>query len=280
MRKPRGFTLIEIVVVIAIISLLLAMATLATRAITVQQRLSTTNTRLATVDAALVAFVMVQKRLPCPADGTLASGAVNAGAELRDATQCTTDQSNGVVPWQTLGISENDATDGWQRRITYRVDPNLAHNNALDMSMCDPAGQSTLSPSATCNAACTASALTSCTPPQAFLVTKGIPIRNAAGTVLMNPNAGPPTGAAYVLISHGESGGGAYLSAGTLATSTSTDGTEEQKNYANVAYAAATSYYVDDGISEVAGATHFDDILSHPTVLSVINKAALGPRSH
>jgi len=38
----------------------------------------------------------------------------------------------------------------------------------------------------------------------------------------------PSTGAAYILISHGESGGGAYTSAGVLAPTASTDGTEEQ----------------------------------------------------
>jgi prepilin-type N-terminal cleavage/methylation domain-containing protein len=286
MRKQRGFTLIEIVVVLAIVAMLLAMATFATRAITIQQRISTTATRLATVDAALTQFVMVQKRLPCPADGTVASGALDgggnpAGTELRDATHCTTDESNGVVPWHTLGITENEATDGWLRRITYRVDPTLALNNGMDMSMCDPAGQATVSPAGSCNAACSSTALTTCTKPQDFLLTKGIPVQNVAGAVLLNPNSSPPTGAAYVLVSHGESGGGGYLNSGSLGTSTSTDGAQEQKNYANAAYVAGTSYYVDDTTSEVPGAaTHFDDMLSHPTILTVISKAALGPRSH
>ena len=93
----------------------------------------------------------------------------------------------------------------------------------------------------------------------------------------MNPAAAPPTGAAYVMISAGETGGGAYLTTGVVATRTITDGNEERKNYAN---AAVQPYYVDDSISDVAGATHFDDIVSRPSVLTVINKAALGPRSH
>jgi hypothetical protein len=99
-------------------------------------------------------------------------------------------------------------------------------------------------------------------------------IKNVAGVDVMTPGA---TGAAYVVISHGESGGGAYLTSGQLATSITTDGTEEQKNYANLALAA---YYVDDGISEVAGATHFDDMVSRPSVMSVVAKAGLGPRAH
>jgi hypothetical protein len=81
-----------------------------------------------------------------------------------------------------------------------------------------------------------------------------------------------------VLISHGESGGGAYLNAGAPPTAgTATDGTEEKRNYAALALQA---YYVDDSISDRSGPSHFDDIVSRPSVLSVINKAGLGPRPH
>jgi hypothetical protein len=99
----------------------------------------------------------------------------------------------------------------------------------------------------------------------------------------MDPAGAPPTtpstGAAYVLISHGESGGGAYLDTGVLSTSTTTDGTEEQKNYANLNLVPG-GYYVDDQTTDVAGANHFDDVVLRPSVLSVANKAGLGPRAH
>jgi prepilin-type N-terminal cleavage/methylation domain-containing protein len=285
MRKARGFTLIELVVVIAIVGILIAMAALATRAITAQQRRSTTASRIAAIDTALVQYVMVQKRLPCPADGSIASGVAGAGTEgARDTTTgCTGNEANGVVPWVVLGLTEGDITDGWERRMTYRVFPLLASDNpsgAMSMSFCDPAGTELgTSVNGTCDTACTAAALGSCTTPQNFLASKGLTVKNLAGTVIMDPAATPPTGAAYVVISAGESGGGAMLNTGQVATSTTTDGTEEAKNYANVAYAVG-SYYVDDGLSDAAGTTHFDDIVSRPTLLTVINKAALGPRSH
>jgi hypothetical protein len=100
---------------------------------------------------------------------------------------------------------------------------------------------------------------------------------------LMDPSANPHTGAAYVVISHGESGGGGYLSSGQLGSSSVGDGTEEtNRNYATVAWVVTpgVTYYVDDSLSEVAGAAHFDDILSRPALMSVVSKAGLGPRSH
>jgi hypothetical protein len=96
----------------------------------------------------------------------------------------------------------------------------------------------------------------------------------------MDPAANPHTGAAYVVISPGESGGGGYLNSGQLSTSSVGDGTEELKNYASLPYAGVATYYVDDALSEVVGPTHFDDVVLRPTVLSVANKAGLGPRAH
>ena len=284
-RPARGFTLIEIVVVLFILGVAIAMAVALTNALTASQRLSTTTARLQTVDAAIVQYVMQQKRLPCPADGTLASTDANAGIENpanRTALAgCTTNQAGGVVPWRTLGLSEQDATDGWNHRLTYRIQPTLAADNALDMSWCDPAGSGGLGAGNSCNSACTAATITAnCTPPSTYLNGKGLEVHNVANTiVVMSPTANPPTGAAYVVVSAGSTGGGAYLSSGQLSVSTTTDGTQEQKNYASAAYVAG-SYYVDDSISDSAGTTHFDDIVSRPALLTVINKAGLGPRSH
>jgi prepilin-type N-terminal cleavage/methylation domain-containing protein len=276
-RLARGFTLIEIVVVLFILGVVVAMAAAVTNALTASQRLSTTTTRMAAVDTAIVQFVMQQKRLPCPADGALDSTAGSAGVEaVPDATTGCPDETRGVVPWRTLGLSETDATDGWNRRFTYRVQATLAADKALDMSWCDPAG--TGGPQGTaCNPACTSSALGSCTSPSSFLSNKGLTVKNVAGTPIMNPGGTPSTGAAYIVISAGSTGGGAYTSSGVISPSTTTDGTEEAKNYANLAIGG---YYVDDSISDGGGTTHFDDLVSRPALLTVINKAGLGPRSH
>jgi prepilin-type N-terminal cleavage/methylation domain-containing protein len=287
MRRALGFTLMEVVVVLLIFGFLLSMAAAITRGVVASQKRSLTGTRMAGVDAALVQFVVQQRRLPCPTDGTKASTDANVGVEgARNAGGCTGNQQHGVVPWRALGLTETDVTDGWDRRLTYRLDPSLAADGGMDMSWCDPAGTEPVgAPPRACTAgACTTTALASCTPPLAFLRGRGLTVKNVAGTTIMNPepapSVNPPTGAAYVLISHGESGGGGYINSGVLGSSTVGDGTEEMKNYASLAYTPVVTYYVDDTIAEPTGVLHFDDIVSRPAVLSVVSKAALGPRSH
>ena len=283
MRKARGFTLVEILVVLVIFSMVLAMAAVVTRGISASQKRTITATRMQGVDAAIIQFVAVQKRMPCPADGTLASTAAGAGVEVAPAAAGCNAQTNGVVPWRTLGLAEQDATDGWDRRFTYRTDTALGKANAMNMSFCDPAGTEPpvpppLAAGRACNTNCTSTNLALCTPPLAFVGNDhGLTVKNVAGTTVMDPTAATPTGAAYVVISPGDTGGGAYLNSGVLSSSTTTDGTEEQKNYANLALGA---YYVDDSLSDTAGAGHFDDVVSRPSLLSVANKAGLGPRSH
>jgi prepilin-type N-terminal cleavage/methylation domain-containing protein len=282
MRKTRGFTLVEIAIVLVIIGMIVALFATITTTLLSSQRRQTTVNHLTAVDTALIQFVVQNKRLPCPADGTLASTNANAGIEPlaaplgpRDPAAGCVSQAGGVVPWRALGLGEQDATDGWGRRITYRAFNALAADSGMNMFWCDPAGTGAGLVTNACDTTCTSATLTSCTPPHFFTDVRGFQIRSVAGTIVMDQ---PATGAAYVLISHGESGGGGYTSAGVLAPSLSSDGTEEQqRNYANL---GIVPYYVDDQISDVAGATHFDDIVVRTTVLNAATRAGLGPRAH
>lgn len=275
-RTSRGFTLIEIAVVLVIIAIIITMAAVITRGFAAAQKRSLTATRLAQVDAALVQFVMQQKRLPCPADGRIAAGLAGAGTEapIGGANPCTNSQQHGVVPWITLGLGEQDATDGWDRRLTYRVEITITTANGLDMSACDPAGSGPAGPGNSCASGCTSATPIACTPPSTFLASRGLQVKNVVGATLMSP---PTTGAAYVVISHGETGGGAYLNTGAVSTSSVVDGLEEQKNGAAKLF---QTYYVDDSTTDVSGPSHFDDIISRPTILSLVSKAGLAPRAH
>ena len=296
-RDLEGFTLIEIVVVLFILGIVISMAAVLTRGVSAAQKRSITATRLSAVDAALVQYVQQQHRLPCPADGTIASTSTAPVPGIegpRTAAGCTATggnyETNGVVPWRELGLSETDASDGWGRRITYRIDPQLAASNGatgvMDLSACDPAGTGPFTSVGginycTAGGACSSSALASCSQPTQVLASKGLRVQNIAGTIVMDPSAATNTGAAYVLISAGETGGGGYLNTGVLGASTVTDGTEEQKNYASRPFVTqAATYYVDDTINDTSGATHFDDIVTRPSVMNVISRAGLGPRTH
>jgi prepilin-type N-terminal cleavage/methylation domain-containing protein len=293
MRAKRGFTLIEMVVVIAVMGILFTILIGITRALVTQQRYATTRARMANVDTALAVFVSTNKRLPCPADGRNPSSAANAGIEAQSGTPrtCTNNQQYGVVPWTALGLTASDVEDGWGGRFTYRVGPELVVNSAMDFTACDPAGSAAL-PGTTppyCNTACSSTALASCTPPATALtgsVGKGLVVENIAGTILTDPRASPSTGAAYMVISHGPEGGGAYDANGGLRSSTVAAGTAEAMNYANIAWSnppnpgTPTVFLVDDVVNATTTTSHFDDIVSRVGILALAMKAQTGPRSH
>ena len=244
------------------------------------------------IDQALANFVAQNKRLPCPANGTIASGVLNAGVEtLVVATGLCNpaDQHNGVVPWVTLGISESDAADPWNGRITYRVQPALASNllKLMDMSWCDPAGTPTVvfGLALACTPACVGA---TCTNPLSFLYSKGLRVQDGAGDWLNQPApawlgapAPPPpnsSGAAYVLISHGPTGAGAYNKAGIVQAGSTPAGSNETPNFAAMPLTGAT-IFIDAAQNASANLTHFDDYLSHPTIATVLGHAGLGART-
>ncbi len=116
-RLARGFTLIEIVVVLFILGVVIAMAAAITSALTASQRLSTTTTRMQTVDAAIVQFVMQKSDCLVP----------RTGRSLRPIRECGSQETqddidgvlalrqprqNGVVPWADARL-EPSRRDGW-----------------------------------------------------------------------------------------------------------------------------------------------------------------------
>jgi prepilin-type N-terminal cleavage/methylation domain-containing protein len=277
-RRSKGFSLIEVAMVLLIIGILATIVGNVSVSAINEKRRNDTKDKIKAVDAALIAFVVQNRRLPCPA-----SGLANDGAEL--CGLMATFQQNGVVPWKSLGLSLADITDGWGNQLTYRVDSTSYVAGQLDMTLCSPGGSAASIGSPNfCSATCSTSTFPSqCTPPNTVLANRGLRIRNASGTLLADPSGTPAPGAAYVVISHGENQEGAFSYAGVIVASGSpASGTREPNNFASAAYdpSSSGSYLVDSEPSYTATTSHFDDLVSRPSILSVATKASLGPRAY
>ncbi len=108
-RRDKGFTLVELAIVLVIVALLTSGLLLGVSA----QRNAAENIdaqrQLENIREALTGFALSRGRLPCPALPNLANNDANAGLE-----NCA--QPHGVLPWVTLGLPE---TDPWGQRFTY-----------------------------------------------------------------------------------------------------------------------------------------------------------------
>jgi hypothetical protein len=299
-QRQTGIALIAIVAIVAII----AMAVFAKWAMSDAQRRLGKNTGiskvLSKVDLALVSFVAQHRRLPCPANGLIASGTANVGLELASCAS----QANGVLPWVSLGLSEDESRDPWGARLTYRVDPALTGlaPRLMDMSNCDVSGTGSVAGGGACRAptpTCVANPA-SCTSPATFLAGKGLDVWDgvggAGGWAARVNNRVLGTGAAYVVISHGETGAGAYNAGGVLqpgtigqiallppAVGTQRAGDDEMPNFAELLLtfpATQASTYRVAAFNTSINLSHFDDYLIHPTISEVLKKASLQERVH
>lgn len=131
-----GFTLVEMAIVLMIIGLLLGGLIPTISSQIEQQHTNETRKQLGEIQQALIGYALINGRLPCPADGTIATGQANAGVEATAGSNCANITGNaawGVLPWATLGASE---TDAWGRRFTYRVTAAFADGTDGDGSSC------------------------------------------------------------------------------------------------------------------------------------------------
>ncbi|PKU26522.1 type II secretion system protein [Telmatospirillum siberiense] len=199
MTRQDGFTLIEMAIVLALVGLLVGGGIFATGAVIERSRIIQTNNNLDQAEAALELFVVRNNRLPCPADGGLASGVANYGTEIPNpvtsGTACSVTMANSVLPWVTLGLDEATSVDGWGRRLSY-VPAGAQTTPAWD-SLVDPGLKgSGASATATLNSSNVVSAVT-----------------------VVSAGSGYTTGASYTLSFVG--GGGAWSTA-TITTAGTT----------------------------------------------------------
>lgn len=136
--QNRGFTMVEIAVVILIAGIVLAAAIALIIPIVQQAKLLETEEKLIKISEHLNAYAVQNFRLPCPAEPNSivpTAGGENYGFEAGSTVTNTfipaiCPITEGIVPFNTLQLPEEMVTDGWGRHITYTVNPNFAQDTA------------------------------------------------------------------------------------------------------------------------------------------------------
>ena len=142
--KPKSaYTLIELSIVILVISLLMAgVFSMATGSIN-SSKVALTNQKMKEIYKSMGTFLMINKRLPCPA--SLARSKiddVDYGKEERDDANgnCGTSGvyassgsglSNfiiGAVPIKSLNLASEFAEDGYENKLNYVIDKRFTKN--------------------------------------------------------------------------------------------------------------------------------------------------------
>ncbi len=176
----RGFTLVELAMVLMIVGLLLGGLIVPLSAQMEQRRATETQKTLEEIKEALTGYAVINGQLPCPADPATPTGSAGAGI-----ANCAF--TSGVLPWATLGTIE---MDGWGNRFTYRVDAN--YTDAVGTTFnCAPV----VTPSQSSFALCTTGSFT-------------VLSAAAGGT---NVAIQVPA----IVISHGKNSAGAYTQSGS-----------------------------------------------------------------
>lgn len=118
-RNEAGFTLTELAVVFMIVALLLGGAMMTFNAQVETRNQDETLRRLNAAAEALIAYAIVNRRLPCPGAATGDMSEVTAG--VGDCTNAW----NGVLPARTIGFQPVDnagrGVDVWNNPIRYAV---------------------------------------------------------------------------------------------------------------------------------------------------------------
>ncbi len=137
-KTQSGFTLLEMAIVMIIASLILIAMVNTYLKLSDMLKTATTKEHLSIVNDAMSAYASRNFRVPCPANPA-GTGPETFGFEkgsfdlvlgdgaVIDATQCdganAAQATEGIIPFQTLGIDAEVARDGWGNFLTYQVSP-------------------------------------------------------------------------------------------------------------------------------------------------------------
>ncbi|ETZ05161.1 type II secretion system protein [Holospora undulata] len=123
-RTQRGFLLIELCIVLSVLGVLIGVGGALLRGYFKKQQNTCTRAHQKQILDAIGWFVLREKRLPCPASYE------TQGVELLHCGHCW----KGLVPFRTLGLSEQVAKDGFGNWISFVVEPSLTEYQVKNTS--------------------------------------------------------------------------------------------------------------------------------------------------
>jgi type II secretory pathway pseudopilin PulG len=274
LRRQRGLVGLLLAIVLLLIAGVMLLAML-NRAISSRSaRQSEVQAPMTRIQAALLEYVRINRRLPCPAAPTL-----DGGSPVPNNATAACTNPDGTVPWAVLGLSQADVLDPWGRKISYRVVSgarSATTANGLDQSQCDtaivvpPADPAKYSIDSTTNM-CRRS-----DPPSATLNPRALLSQlPAIPALIVTDMSVPKNDVAYVLINHGETGRGAYLVGGQRLLPLPVAGSSEALNTgAGVSYAKIAA----NASVAITDPAYFDDVVVYERLGDLIAKAGLQAR--
>ncbi|MBY0407426.1 MAG: type II secretion system GspH family protein [Rickettsiales bacterium] len=146
--RQSGFTLIEMSIVIVLVAAIIGAVAVIFASMLKKYQYKETIAKMETIQAALYEYRISFNTLPCPADVTFPLGHTHFGVAAANLGSCTggvpaanftgsdaTPQEirQGMVPTQSLQLSDEYAFDGWGRRIMYTVNRDLTQVGAFNI---------------------------------------------------------------------------------------------------------------------------------------------------
>ena len=146
MKEQRGFTLLELAIVLTIVGILMGGILVAVSETTESARRSETRQQLENLREALYGFAQANGRLPCPALPDSLGREKPAGTPFFPGSGGECENYIGYIPGSTLGLSgsvtENGLlVDAWGFPIRYAVDSQLTAVDSLAVSFDSPGAQ-------------------------------------------------------------------------------------------------------------------------------------------
>jgi len=284
MRSQRGLAAATIVIVLILTAVVLILGRTYFRADAVLDQRAATEANLKTTVDALISFAVLNRRLPCPANGSLPKDDAGNGIEaVASPTTCT--HEDGVVPWATLGMRRQDAADAWGGKLSYRVyapayaGDGFTRSGGVDATNCNT--ESAVGGATEVVVNCGGGSHDD--HPVHFFRASADALKKRG--LVVNDKGATIDGLAFVLISHGESGRGAFQSE-TGVRIVAPASTGEIRNMQGLLPAPAARVWDTPFVVNPRSQTgtspddtaHFDDIVLGVAAADLVAKARLGAR--